>query len=192
MKITLQTIQQLKDQFIYETQSLFKDFGKFTGLTDNQINWKPSQKNWSIAECVDHLIVTNNLYLKEFERQLSEKKIKTDCSKTKVKHKWLSKYIIKSVDPSNPKKVSTFAVFMPSLSNHSKDVFDKFFDLQNKLINLLRLAEDLNLNEYVMSSPTAKIINENFCDVLDIVRLHDRRHFNQVEKLFNHPDFPKN
>ena len=43
-----------------------------------------------------------------------------------------------------------------------------------------------------MSSPAAKIIKENFSDVLEIIRLHDRRHFNQAEKLFNHPNFPKN
>ena len=70
----------------------------------HQINWKPSLENWSIAECVDHLIVTNKLYLKEFEKQFGEKRIETDCSKTEVQHKWLSKFIIKSVDPANVKK----------------------------------------------------------------------------------------
>jgi hypothetical protein len=64
--------------------------------------------------------------------------------------------------------------------------------MQNQFINLLSTAKNLNLNEYVMSSPAAKIIKENFCDVLEIIRLHDRRHFNQAEKLFNHPNFPKN
>lgn len=188
----MQTIQQLKDQFLSETQSIINDFQKFTGLTENQINWKPSQKSWSIAECVDHLIVTNNLYTKEIEKQFYEKKIIADCSKTEVKHKWLSKFIIKSVDPLNMKKVGTFPVFMPSSSNYSKDVFKRFFDLQNQLINLIKTSEGLNLNKYVMSSPAAKIIKENFCDVLEIIRLHDRRHFNQTEKLFYHPNFPKN
>ncbi len=192
LKITLQTIQQLKDKFISDTESVIKDFGKYKTISESQINWKSSLENWSIADCVDHLIVTNKLYLKEFEKQFGEKQIETDCSKTEVQHKWLSRFIIKSVDPANAKKVSTFAVFMPSLSNHSKNVFDSFFNLQNQFINLLITAENLNLNEYVMSSPAAKIIKENFCDVLEIIRLHDRRHFNQAEKLFNHPNFPKN
>lgn len=188
----MQTIQQLKDKFITDTESVIKDFGKFKMLSESQINWKPSLENWSIAECVDHLSVTNKLYLEEFEKQFGEKRIETDCSKTEAQHKWLSKFIIKSVDPANAKKVSTFSVFMPSLSNHSKQVFDSFSNLQNQFIHLLRTAKNLNLNEYVMSSPAAKIIKENFCDVLEIIRLHDRRHFNQAEKLFNHPNFPKN
>lgn len=192
LKITLQTIQQLQDKFITDTELIIEDFEKFKILSDDQINWKPSQEKWSIAECVDHLVVTNRLYLKEFQKQFVEKRIKTNCSKTEVKHRLLSKFIMKSVDSLNSKNVNTFAVFMPSTSNHSKKVFDDFSDLQNELINIVGFAKDLNLNEYVMYSPAVKIIKENFCDILEIIRLHDRRHFIQAEKVFNHPNFPKN
>ncbi len=192
LKITLQTIQQLQDKFITDTESVLKDFGKFKSLTEDQINWRPDTGCWSIAECIDHLLVTNRLYLTEFEKQLDEKQIKTDYSKTEVKHKWLSKFIIKSVDPLNIKKTKTFHVFMPSMSLYTKNVFDHFYEVETNLVNLVSSAKDLDFNKYVMSSPAAKIIKENFCDVLEIIRLHDRRHFNQAEKLFNHPRFPKN
>ncbi len=188
----MQTIQQLKEKFISDTESVLKDFGKFKSLSEDQINWKPANGSWSIAECVDHLIVTNKLYLNEIEKQFAGKQIKTDYSKTEAKHKWLCKFIIKGVDPSNIKKSKTFPVFMPSMSNYKKEVFDSFFEVQNNLINLVSSAKDLDFNKYVMSSPAAKIIKENFCDVLEIIRLHDRRHFNQAERVFNNPNFPKN
>lgn len=187
----MQTIQQLKDKFITDTESVLKDFDKFKLLTEDQINWKPASGCWSIAECIDHLLVTNRLYSIEIEKQFDEKQIKTDYSKTKVKHKWLSKFIIKGVDPSNIKKAKTFPVFMPSMSLYTKDVFDHFYEVETNLVNQISSAKDLDLNKYVMSSPAAKIIKENFCDVLEIIRLHDRRHFNQAEKLFNHSQFPK-
>jgi len=188
----MQTIQQLKEKFISDTESALINFGKFKSLSENQINWKPNKQNWSIAECIDHLAITNKLYLAEFEKQFSKEQIKTDCSVTKAKHRLLSKFIIKSVNPDNIKKVKTFPVFMPSKSKYRKDVFDYFFEIQNNLINLVSSAKDLDFNKYVMSSPAAKIIKENFCDVLEIIRLHDRRHFNQAQKLINHPNFPKN
>jgi len=77
------------------------------------------------------------------------------------------------------------------MSNYRKDFFDSFFEVQNNLINLVSSAKDLDLNKYAMSSPAAKIIKENFCDVLEIIRLHDRRHFNQAERVFNHLNLPK-
>jgi hypothetical protein len=80
---------------------------------------------------------------------------------------------------------------MPARSKHTKDIFNSFNEVQNGLINLVSTAMNLDLNKYVMSSPAAKIIKENFCDVLEIIQLHDRRHFNQAERLLNHPNFPK-
>ena len=188
----MQTIQQLKEKFISDTESVLKDFGKFKSLSEDQLNWKPDEQGWSIAECIDHLVVTNKLYFNEIEKQFAEKQLKTDCSKTEVKHKWLSKFIIKSVDPANIKKVKTFPVFMPSSSKHTRQVFANLNEVQNALINLVSSAKDLDLNKYVMSSPAAKIIKENFCDVLEIIYLHDRRHCNQAERVFNHLNFPKN
>lgn len=188
----MQTIQQLKEKFISDTESVLIDLNKFKSLSENQINWKPDEQDWSIAECIDHLAVTNKLYLAEFEKQLSKDQIKTNCSVTKAKHRFLSKFIIKSVNPDNVKKVKTFPVFMPLMSHYKKDVFDNFIELQNNLVNIVSSAKDLDFNKYIMSSPVAKIIKENFCDVLEIIRFHDRRHYNQAERLFNHPNFPKN
>ncbi len=188
----MQTIQQLKEKFISDTELALKGFSTFKSLSEDQINWKPNEQGWSIAEGIDHLAVTNKLYLVEVEKQFAAKQIITDCSKTEVKHKWLCKFIIKGVDPTNIKKSKTFPVFMPSMSKFKKDVFDNFIEVQNELINLVSSAKDLDFNKYVMSSPAAKIIKENFCDVLEIIRLHDRRHFNQAERVLNHLNFPKN
>src|SRR5260370_38207530 len=33
------------------------------GLTPLQLNWKPSQDAWSVGQCLEHLRVTNEVYL---------------------------------------------------------------------------------------------------------------------------------
>lgn len=187
----MKTIQDLKHTFISDTELIINELNKFTSYSDEQLNWKPAYDSWSITECVSHLLVTNKLYFDEFGEQFSKKQIKTDCTKTVVKHKLISKFIIKSVDPANRKKVKTFPVFMPSSSRQDKTILQKFIHLQNDFINLVSSAENVNLNKYVMSSPASKIIKENFCDVLEIVRLHDRRHMNQAQGLLNHTNFPR-
>ncbi len=188
----MKTIKQLKDTFISDTASIIKDVHKFNSLSENQINWKPNADRWSIAECIDHLFVTNKLYLVEMENQFRVERIKADCSLTPVKHNFMSRFIIKGVDPANTKKTKTFKVFLPSRSNHGKNIFNDFIDLQNKFINLISSYKDLNLNKYKMSSPAARFIKENFSDVLEIIRLHDRRHLNQAQNIINNSNFPKN
>ncbi|MDT3695604.1 MAG: DinB family protein [Ignavibacterium sp.] len=187
----MKTILELKNQFISDTESQLKELKYFQALTDYQLNWKISGDSWSIAECIDHLCVTNKLYIDEFEKQFSQKQIKADCSKTSVKHRFLGRFIIKSVDPDNLKKIKTFPVFQPSGSNHTKEVLTRYSDLQNEFINLLSSVKDLDLNKYKMSSPASKLIKENFCDVLEIIRLHDKRHFLQAKRVIDHPNFPR-
>lgn len=188
----MQTIKELKDSFVSETKLIITDVKNFYTFSDYQINWKPEPKRWSIAECINHLSVTNKLYYNEMTAQFATKQIRCDCSSTPVKHKFFSKLIIKSVDPSNLKKVKTFKVFMPSASKYSKSVFDEFIEVQEKLINLINSFKELNLNKYIMASPAAKFIKENFSDVLEIIRLHDRKHLIQAQNIFNHKNFPKN
>lgn len=40
----------------------------FGALTNAQLNWKPSAESWSIGQCLDHLIKTNEQFYPEFEK----------------------------------------------------------------------------------------------------------------------------
>lgn len=142
--------------------------------------------------CINHLSVTNTLYFNEIKNKFTTKQIRTDCSLTPVKHKFISKFITKYVDPSNRKKVKTFKVFMPSASKHTKDVFNKFIRIQEKLIKLISSYEEFDLNRYKMAMPASRFVKENFSDVMEIIRLHDRRQLIQAQNIFNHSNFPKN
>ncbi|MEP7075617.1 MAG: DinB family protein, partial [Acidobacteriota bacterium] len=46
---------------IAELERITEDFGTaFGSLTNEQLNWKPAAESWSIAQCVDHLIKSND------------------------------------------------------------------------------------------------------------------------------------
>ena len=39
----------------------------FGGLTEQQLNWKPAPESWSVAQCLDHLIKSNEQFFPELE-----------------------------------------------------------------------------------------------------------------------------
>lgn len=185
-----QTIKQLREKFISDSESFLNEITKLRTLTNDHLNWKPSADKWSIAECVDHLAVTNKLYLDEVKNQLSLKQIKCDESKEIVKHKFFGKLIIKAVDPSNIKKTKTFKVFYPTLSNNDSSIIDKLIEIQEALIKTVTDSYNINFNKYIMSSPASRFIKENFSDVLEIIRLHNKRHLRQINNLISLSQFP--
>lgn len=184
-----QTIKELREIFISDSESFINEINKLYSLSENELNWKATSETWSIAECIDHLAVTNKLYFNEMEKQFAEKQIICIDSKEYVKHKFLGKLIIKTVDPSNVKKTKTFNVFKPGKSLYDKNVIDKLINTQKDLINLISISFNINFNKYVMSSPASKLIKENFSDVLEIVRLHNKRHLLQIDGIIKGKDF---
>ena len=55
----------------------------FGRLSAEQINWKPSEREWSIGQCFDHLIISNRPYVPIFEEILavaSGKKTKSEIN----------------------------------------------------------------------------------------------------------------
>lgn len=187
----MQTIKQFKDNFIYDSESFLSEIKKLNELSDAQLNWKPTEDSWSIAECIEHLSITNQLYFDEIEKQFSEKQITCKDEETSVKHSFFGKLIIRAVDPSNIKKTKTFTVFQPSKSYITKDSITKLIEVQKSLINLISSSINLDTNRYSMSSPASKLIRESFSDVLEIIRLHNKRHLIQIEKLLTNDNFPK-
>jgi hypothetical protein len=46
----------LKD-LLHEADQIAKDLkSRFGSLSSNQLNWKPDESQWSIGQCIDHLI----------------------------------------------------------------------------------------------------------------------------------------
>ena len=39
----------------------------FGHLSARQVNWKPSETEWSIGQCFDHLVISNRAYVPIFE-----------------------------------------------------------------------------------------------------------------------------
>ena len=40
----------------------------FGDLTNEQINWKPAPESWSVGQCLDHLIKSNEAFFAELDK----------------------------------------------------------------------------------------------------------------------------
>ncbi|MCB0644745.1 MAG: DinB family protein, partial [Phaeodactylibacter sp.] len=39
----------------------------FEELTEEQLNWKSNRNQWSIGQCIDHLVTSNSTYFPTFQ-----------------------------------------------------------------------------------------------------------------------------
>ena len=101
-------------QDVYEKCKIH--FHQIQSLTPNQLNWKPSDAEWSIAECLQHLFTTNEYYLNLFQT-LKVNSLELVSDEFEFKHRFIGKYILDGVKPNNSRKIKTSKNFNPSFSS---------------------------------------------------------------------------
>ena len=166
---------------IAENTELFEK--SFSDLDEKQINWKADSKNWSIGQVIEHLIKTSESYF-AIPEKINSKDFKPSLlTKFKFAPKLFGKMILKAVDPNTKLKSKTMGSFTPEMSNVPVDILDKFKESQKQLLNFIEENKELILNKTVVPSPINRHITYHFDTVIDILVNHQRRHFNQAERV---------
>jgi len=99
---------------------------QFGALTTEQLNRKPSEKEWSVAQCFDHLIVTHSLYFPLFERFAAGDTKMSFWEKASPFSGFFGRFLIKGLDPKNLEKMKTTGKASPSSSEIGGDIIERF------------------------------------------------------------------
>jgi DinB superfamily len=156
---------------------------EFANLTGDQLNWKPSSKQWSIAQCMNHLIVVNETYFTIVD-QIRDKSYYTPWyGKIRFITKSFGNIILGAVNPDRRKKMKTFAIWEPAISLVRSDILDQFEKHQQELKCLITSCEDLLERKTVISSPANRMIVYKLETAFDIIVAHEKRHLEQAKEV---------
>src|SRR5918996_1979018 len=161
----------------------------FGHLTPAQLNWKPSADRWSVAQCFDHLLTSNNGYFPVIEDVLAGKK-RTFWERMPVLPGLAGKLLIKSMDPSSTRKVKAPKRLEQAQSDISVSVINDFVDQQGKLVEKMKASEHLDLEKIVITSPVSAAITYSLMDAYRLIVVHEQRHFQQAKRVMEESAFP--
>ncbi|HKG47116.1 MAG TPA: DinB family protein [Pyrinomonadaceae bacterium] len=161
----------------------------FGRLSPAQLNWKPSAERWSVAQCFDHLLTSNEGYFPVVEGVLAGHK-PTLWQRMPVLPGLAGKLLIKSLDPKSTRKLKAPQKFQPAQSDISPSVIDDFVNQQAKIVEKMKSTEHLNLEKIVITSPVAAAITYSLMDAYRIIVVHEQRHFEQARRVTEEASFP--
>ena len=147
-------------------------------LTPRQLEWRPARRVWSVGDCLEHVIVSANLYYERMDALLET------AGKSDVQSPWhpsfMGRMLIKSVTTSRrlkrPKK------FKPP-PKPRPDVLDAFLRVQDRLAELMREADGVDLSRARVSSPVSRVVRVNLGDCFAILVHHSKRHLRQASRV---------
>ena len=159
------------------------------GLTDGQLNWQPAPGAWSIGQCLEHLCITNEIYLKIISTVLKDK---PDFPVEQINPGWFGRWFIrKFVEPSpDTKRVSAPPKIRPA-SRVDLAVLDRFLSGNRSCRELILRARGKNVNHIRFWNPFVPGIRFTVGTGLETIASHERRHLLQAERVRDSVNFPK-
>lgn len=165
-----------------------KDFGQ---LNSTQLNWKASAAQWSVAQCLDHLIVINGGYFPLIEKIVRDGYQPTLQQRLPFLPRLFASLVLQAVSPEGKRKYKAARHVAPSDSAITGDIVGRFKAHQQDLIRHMRMAEKLDLQKIIITSPVASFATYSALDGFKIVVAHEHRHLLQAKRVMDSSEFPQ-
>lgn len=155
----------------------------FSGLSSEQLNWKPNSETWSIAQNLEHLIVVNETYYPVLSSLKKGTYKKPFLANFGFIVSFFGKTVLNAVKPDRKKKMKTFSIWEPGQSRLGIDIISRFKKHQSELQKQINEAKELLTNRIIISSPASKIVVYRLEIAFDIVVNHEQRHLEQAKEI---------
>jgi hypothetical protein len=157
------------------------------GLGDDQLNWRPAKDSWSIAECLQHLIVAVTKTLPAFDRAISEGRSKDQLAPGPFRYGWFSRMMVASMEPPPKFRMKAPRLMRVSVGGtyRGAEVLAEFAAARDQLAGRVRQADGLDLAHVRTISPVNRLLRMPLGAYFDFIIAHDRRHLWQAKNIRN-------
>lgn len=167
-------------EYLEETKEALKE--SIEDLTDAQMKFKPAQDAWSIAEIVEHIMITDAEFKKMLEAKIAEGETPERRSEIKMTDDEVLGFIT-----NRSEKVKTSPQFVPeSKFKTSDDALEAFKDQWEDITDFLK-DQDSDFRNYILDFPFGAMDGHQ---AMLFMAGHANRHIAQIEEVKLHPEFP--
>ncbi len=157
------------------------------GLSPEKFNWRPSEKQWSVGECIEHLNQTGYSLGEALSTGIDSAFMAGETGDGPFSYSWFGNWFAKAAGvQQNPNKgkVKAPKLYVPSKSElDPAETIQRFEELQDLLIEITQKAQGLDLKKVKVTSPAVKIVRLSLGVWLKMLPDHQRRHFDQANRV---------
>ncbi len=163
----------------------------FSNISLEQLNWKPSEESWSIAQCLNHLIIADSSYFPDL------KKITAGTYKMRLWEKWspftgLCGRLMKDrIQEQVKKKMIAPEKIRPVPGKMEFAIIELYHKNLDSFLEYISNCKNADLDKIIITSPIIPIVTYSLRDALDFLIQHEHRHINQAMSVKANENFPR-
>ena len=158
------------------TEAFENEFGK---LPFDIIFSKPAADVWSVGENISHIIRINESYYPILDALQQGIYNPAWTSKIGFLVRFFGEQILKSVNPDRTRKMKTFPLWEPDVSEQDAEIFTRFRQHQEELKRRIQACSVFLDEGAIIHSPANKFLVYKLETAFDIIVTHEKRHYEQ-------------
>ena len=160
------------------------------GLSVAQLNWRPRPDVWSVGQCLEHLCMSNEVYIAPMLEALGTRPA---GAVNEITPGWFGRWFIrKFIEPTTqttraraPRKIAPVAKAIDA------SILDRFIASNAGVRDVIARAEGHDVNRVRFKNPFAPVIRFTVGTGLQIIARHNHRHLLQAERVTQLAEFPR-
>jgi hypothetical protein len=185
------------DAFLEQLGHIGEDFREFaSGLTEAQGAWREAPEKWSVAQCLDHLAVSNRIYLGPMGQAADKARVRGRMRKGPMKAGRIGGWFANMFEPDGPngpqgpkpKKFKAPKAIQPQEAPPLKEALDAFVASQAEVARFLQTNADIDLSGVMFANPMIPGLRFSLASGLRIIAAHERRHLQQARQILQWKD----
>ncbi len=157
-------------------------------LTLEQLNWSPRPDAWSVGQCLQHLYITNKVYLLAMSRSLQSQK---QSGTREIIVGWFGRWFIRNyIEPSSKMKRLQAPKKIKPQQQVELSILKSFLQSNLEARQFVFTASAYDVNRIRFKNPFVPMIRFTVGTGLEIVSKHQKRHLLQAERVIQSAGFP--
>ena len=151
------------------------------GLTAAELNWKPRPGSWSVGQCVDHLVVTNRVYLTAMSSALEGRGA---GHADDLVIGWFGRWFIRNyADPVTARTRARAPGKIKPSPDVDAAVLEDFLASNAAARDFVQRCAGYDVNRIRFRNPFVPLLRFTVGTGLEILVRHQRRHLLQAEGI---------
>lgn len=151
-------------------------------LDDHLGAWRPAPEAWSVAQCLDHLAVSNRVYLKAMEGPVPRARERGRLRRGPAVPGFIGRWFVRQLEPpvKARQRLRAPGSIVPQAQPALQNAFASFCASQAEVGAALRAMADLDLARIRFPNPFIRGVRFSLATGFHVIVAHERRHLWQA------------
>ena len=153
-------------------------------LSDQDFFWRPDGgTRWSVALCLDHLAIANDIYGRAIEGGLATARERGWRRREPLTPGFLGRKFAESLEPPVKRRTSAPGKIKPQATRTRAEIVAAYRGAHDRVRRLLLESADLDANRATFKNPFIGLVRMKVSSAFHVIAAHDRRHLWQAQQV---------